>query len=120
MAIARTIVAVWVAVSVALLPIAGGMAAVASAPTATAKATVVSMPECCDHDDGMAMDHTSMNDMGNECQANAGCAAKCFSLYTVTFWGPFLHPPVASAEALPLTGHLRSQTSTPPFRPPRV
>ena len=119
MAIARTIVAIWVAVSVALLPIAGGMA-VASAPTATAKATVVSMPECCDHDDGMAMEHPSMNDMGNECQANAGCVAKCFSLCGAMFWGPILHPPIAKGEPSPWTQPLRSQVGNPPFRPPRV
>jgi len=119
MAIARTIVAVWVAVSVALLPITGGMAR-ASTPVPTAKATIVSMPDCCDRDDGMPMDHPSMNDMANECQANAGCAAKCFSLYAVIFWGPFLHPPVANVEPSPLTHLLRSQAGTPPFRPPRV
>src|SRR5712691_8814757 len=74
--------------TVALLPITGAMAR-ASTPVPTAKATIVSMPDCCDRDDGMPMDHTSKNDMGNECQANADCAAKCFSLYAVIFWGPF-------------------------------
>ncbi len=119
MAIARTIVVIWVAVSVALLPIAGRMA-VASTPMTTANPTVMSTPACCDHDDGMAMDHTSMNDMGNDCQANAGCAAKCFSLCGAIFWGPVLHPAMAKAEPPPLTQHPRSQAGTPPFRPPRV
>ena|SRR5437660_11613793 len=119
MAIARTIVAVWVAVSVALLPISGGIA-VASTPTMTANAVAVSMPECCDHDDGMAMDHTSMNRMGNDCQANAGCAAKCFSLYGAIYWGPVPPLPMAKLELPPLTQQLRSQVDSPPFRPPRV
>lgn len=120
MHIGRPLLTFLVAASVALLPFTGGMA-MASTPVPTAQATMMSMPDCCDPDDGMPMDHTSMNDiMRNDCQANAGCAAKCFTLYPIIFCGSILHPPAANVEPSPLTYHLRSQVGTPPFRPPRV
>lgn len=108
----RVIVALLVALSVAMLPVAGGIAAPASVPSNSK--LVTSAHDCCDHD-GMPSD-----DMTKDCQAAAGCASKCFSLYDGMFASPVPHPPVTRAKASFGTEPFRSQEGNPPFRPPRV
>jgi hypothetical protein len=113
MAVARTILALVIAVSLALLPVMGGFAA-ASMPVEGATAAMEPMPDCCDHDD-MPMDHKA-----NDCQTMPGCAAKCFCFCGVIVWGSIIHPDVACPQPMPMIFVLRSHVGAPPFRPPRV
>jgi hypothetical protein len=109
----RTILALLIALSVALLPGVGGTAFASNAANTTAESVMEDM-DCCPPKanpcDG-AMDG---------CTSMATCALKCFS-----FTGGFslaLTYPIAVLGEMPLlrTGTLHSQTSSPPFRPPRV
>src|SRR5712691_1729507 len=110
--IGRTIFALLICVSVAMLPVAGGIAAPADASSISE--VVISAHDCCDHD-GMPVDK-----MMKDCQAAAGCASKCFSLCGVVFSSPMTHPRVTGAEPSFATENFGSQTGNPPFRPPRV
>jgi hypothetical protein len=75
---------------------------------------VLTAHDCCD-DASMPM-----KDMSHDCQAAAGCAAKCFSVYALpTFQS--VSPPVPSAPQPPLaTDRLAERFGSPPFRPPRI
>jgi hypothetical protein len=108
----RATVAFLVAFSVAALPLAGGR--VAPDAIASPAISVTSAHDCCDHD-GMPGD-----DVMKDCQAAAGCAAKCFSVCGVFFSSAIIHPPLAGHEFPVATKNLRSQTGSAPFRPPRV
>jgi len=110
--IGRTILALLICVSVAMLPVAGGIAAPADASSISE--VVISAHDCCDHD-GMPVDNVI-----KDCQAAAGCASKCFSVCGVVFSSAIIHPPVTGAEPFFVTKNFRSQTGIPPFRPPRV
>ena len=124
MRIFRGVLAAWIALSVAVGPATGGfaVASLAEAPKAglpsespqTSKTPQLSAADCCDHD-GMPVDP-----MNNNCQAAAGCAAKCFSLYGVMFSGIVLAPEFGQPKPLMASQSLDSQTGTPPFRPPRA
>jgi len=109
----RTVFITLVARSVALLPVAGAVAVPMDEMTVSDE-VVASAHDCCDHE-GMPADH-----LIKECQASAGCASKCFSLYDPMFSSPMIHPPVAGAEPSFATKAFRSQEGNPPFRPPRV
>jgi hypothetical protein len=128
MGIGRTILAALISLSVTMLPAAGG-----AAFKSTAKSTPMSssqdpmesqdamdmsaagpMDDCCPH----PADPCDKA-MGG-CTSMATCALKCFS-----FAGSASSPPIyprALANVLPLfeSGPFRSQTSSPPFRPPRI
>jgi hypothetical protein len=110
--IMRTIVVFLVALSVAMLPLASGHAAPEAIPSPSN--LVASAHDCCDHD-GMPVDNAM-----KDCQAAAGCAAKCFSVCGVVFSSAIIHPPLAGHESLVATKNLRSQAVSAPFRPPRV
>jgi hypothetical protein len=123
MGIGRTILAVLISLSVTMLPAAAGVS-FKSTPMSTSHDAMAS-------DDSMDMSAADPMDccpratdpcdkaMGG-CTSMAGCALKCFS-----FTGgvsSLLVYPQALASALPLlkTVGFRSQTSSPPFRPPRI
>ena len=114
MGIARIIWAALIALSVALLPAAGG-AAFKLKPTDITE-TSGSEPEhdCCPP----GSDPCDMAVDG--CGSMATCALKCFSFAT-GFGAPLTDPWMLSSR-LPLLENdgLRSQTGSPPFRPPRV
>ena len=124
MSIFRAVLAALIALSVALGPAAGGfaVASMTESPKAgppsksleTPQITELSAADCCDHD-GMPVG--SMND---KCQAAAGCAAKCFSLYGITFSAVVLPPDIGEPEPLMASQSLDSRTGTPPFRSPRA
>ena len=109
----RIILTFLVAMSLALLPMAGAFAVPKDEVTAS-DAVVASALDCCD-DEGMPIDH-----MMKDCHAAAGCASKCFSVYGAMFSSPMIHPPVTGAEPSFTTKTFRSQEGNPPFRPPRV
>jgi len=108
----RAIIVLLVAFSVAMLPVAAGIAAPEG--THSTSKLVTSAHDCCDHD-GMPVDNVI-----KDCQAAAGCASKCFSVCGVVFSSAIIHPPVTGAEPSFVTKNFRSQTGSPPFRPPRV
>ena len=112
MVVIRAIIVLLVAFSVAMLPVAAGIAAPEG--THSTSKLVTSAHDCCDHD-GMPVDNVI-----KDCQAAAGCASKCFSVCGVVFSSAIIHPPVTGAEPFFVTKNFRSQTGIPPFRPPRV
>ena len=124
MRIFRAVLAVLIALSVALGPATAGFAVaslvevpkagLASKSSETSKTSQLSAADCCDHD-GMPVDP-----MSNNCQAAAGCAAKCFSLYGIMFSAVVLPPDIGEPVPLMATQSLDSHTGTPPFRPPRT
>ena len=114
MALARTIFALLIAMSVAILPAAGSAAFKLKSQDATEMSAGESMHDCCppaaDPCD-KAMD---------DCGTMATCAMKCFG-YSAVASSP-LSFPLAFAGVMPLfeSGDFHSQTGSPPFRPPRV
>jgi hypothetical protein len=140
MGIGRTILAALISLSVTMLPAAGG-AAFKSTPRSTPMSTPQDamgshqdpspqdamgsqdamdmsaagpMDDCCPHPAGPCD-----KAMGG-CTSMATCALKCFS-FAGSVSSPLIYPR-ALANVLPLfeSGIFRSQTSVPPFRPPRI
>ena len=110
MRLARTIVGILVAASIALLPAATGMATPTSATIAT------SAYDWCDGEDMPMQKPMGMKD----CQSSAGCAFKCFGLYGVTFAGPVLQAPPPDQPHTAIVQILDSVRTSPPLRPPRA
>jgi hypothetical protein len=114
MGIARIIGAALIAVSVAMLPAAGGAAFKLKPPDITE--TSGSEPEhaCCPP----ATDPCDMAMDG--CGSMAACALKCFS-FAAGLASPLTYG-WTLAGSLPLleSNGLHSQTGSPPFRPPRI
>ena len=118
MAFARTILALLIAASVALLPAAGaaasGLAALGLQSQDQAEMTASDpMHECCPP-------AANPSDKCMDCASMTTCALKCFS-YTAGPSSPLAYS-VTLADRMPLPQGVgfRSQTSSPPFRPPRV
>jgi hypothetical protein len=121
MKVARTIFALLIALSVAVLPAAGGIAPVA-------KSSAMSDMGAMDHADMVAMDDmdccphpaNSSDRAMDKSACMATCALKCFP-----FGGAALSTIVFPSHQARLiwalsTGPFGPQTSSPPFRPPRV
>src|SRR5437868_7672501 len=107
MNIGRTILALLIALSVAMLPAAGG-AGLGLKSTDMAEMSDMADMDCCPH-------KTNPCDQMDGCASMATCALKCF-----TFAGspslPFVYP-LALADQMPLlqSSDFRPQTSSPPF-----
>jgi hypothetical protein len=123
MNIARTIVAVLIAVSVALLPATRGFAVTAKSANAMAEMSTsddatmsdmsIDMSDCC----------PKVNPCGkgtDDCASMAGCALKCFSFSNTAFSLVVFSSIPADLIAPYASAPLRSPASSPPFRPPRV
>src|SRR5512139_1946665 len=108
MRIVRTILVIFVGLSVAVLPAAAGFAG-----TPQVAAASVSMPDC-DHHMHTPRSQTQKSDSG--CLSIAGCVFHCFSVTGVAF------VPVVGLALQPLwaSDRLSAQTGSLPFRPPRV
>jgi hypothetical protein len=113
MSIARTIVTLLIALSVAILPAAASAGMSVKSLEAAGISTTEDMPDCCPHKANpceKAMDN---------CGSMATCALKCFSFVgtssIIVFPSTFAKM-TASFAANPLS----SQAGTPPFRPPRA
>jgi hypothetical protein len=113
MRIGRIILAFFVALSLAALPMAGAFAMPIDEPTASEE-VVASTHDCCDHE-GMPADHAM-----KECQASAGCAAKCFNFYAVVFSDATIRAPTGGTQSPFVSKPFHSQSASPPYRPPRV
>jgi hypothetical protein len=106
----RTILALLIGLSVATLPVAGAVAAIAQPAD-------MSMSESMDDCDRPVMPcHKAMDD----CQSMAACALKCFNFSGTSF--SILSFPLVLTDRAPAfaDGPFHPQTSSPPFRPPRV
>ncbi len=113
MQLARTILAILIALSLAVLPMARAFA-LPKGEVAASELVVASAHDCCDHE-GMPAEHGS-----KECQAAAGCFAKCFNFGAVEISGATVHPPAGGTESIFVDKNFLSPTGSPPFRPPRV
>jgi hypothetical protein len=104
----RALLVVLVAMSVAMLPFAGGMARAMSHDTSL----TAPQADCCPH--GKPCEK-------NDCGSLAGCALKCFNFAGITVSGVVSKPnaeAVVSPALAGLTPH--SNLTAPPLPPPRV
>ena len=111
MSIGRTVLALLVALSVAMLPAAAGAGVSVKSPAKADMSAMEDMHDCCPNPCDKAMD---------DCGTMATCALKCFSFAgtsssIITFSASFAKM-IAPLEHNPFS----SQTGAPPFRPPRV
>lgn len=113
MSIGRTILALLIALSVAMLPAAGGAGLGINSAEMPEMSSMADM-DCCPH-------KTNPCDQGMDgCTSMAACMANCLS-YAPGMSSPLVYP-VALAAVMPLfeSGDLHSHMGSPPFRPPRV
>jgi hypothetical protein len=113
MAIARTIVAALVALSVALLPVAGGTAfkpaPVETMDMSASMSGADPMDDCC----------PPVANPCADCGSMAVCALKCFS-FTSGSVSPVVYPASLALIMVPFdSAAFCSRTHPPPFRPPR-
>lgn len=122
MQLARTILSLLVALSVAMLPIAGATALPAtsmdmtsmSAAQAMSEDMAAEMPDCCPHD-SKASDKST-----NDCGCVATCVVTSFGL-SAPLSSVFHFPPIlATLAPSPASQPFHSETGSPPFRPPRA
>lgn len=123
MNIARTIVAVFIAASVAMLPVAGGALAANSKDMSISSMGMthsndmsisMGMSDCCPHDSAPCYKTNS------DCASMAACAGAVLSFCEPIF-AHYVFPLVlADVLSAPDSRTLRSYMSSPPFRPPRV
>jgi hypothetical protein len=129
MRVGRTILAFWVALSLAMLPIArafvvpGDEAMASEVVVASAHGcdhaamdsdvVVASAHDCCDQK-SMSADHAMKG-----CSASADCIAKCFSFYAALFSQEAIAWPIGGTESHFVSHPFHSGTASPPFRPPR-
>jgi hypothetical protein len=117
--IVRTILAVVVAVSVAVLPATAGAlpAAKASETSVVEVALSAAMPVDCDH-------HAPARDRGSraadDCATMAACAASCFNYAGTVVPGVAPVPTASRLQPVVATALVVSKIGSPPFRPPRV
>ena len=111
MRIGRTILAVLIALSVAILPAVG--AAVVTQSAAPAGMSMMDDMDCCPHKANPC--EKAMED----CTAMATCALKCFS-FAGTLSSAIVFPSTSTKMTASFAANpLSSQTGTAPFRPPR-
>ena len=111
MCIGRAILVALIALSVAMLPVAGNVAR-AMSPEAAFNTVHA---DCCPH--GKPCDKRTTND----CGSMAGCALKCFSFFGAMVSGVNVGHG-AAADLAPVLASLgfRSNPMAPPLPPPRV
>jgi len=113
MRVGRTIFAVVVAVSVAMLPIAGH-----AAPDLNAGDISVSQTPC-DCCDARSSQCDMMQNAMLHCCATAACTGVCFG-FPVSSFSNFYFSPISAKRSRPAPSDaLSSQMGSPPFRPPR-
>jgi hypothetical protein len=114
MSLTRTILAILIAASVAMLPMGGGFGFKLKSQDATETSAVEPMHDCCPPT-ANACDKTT-----DDCGSMVACATKCFG-YCGVVSTPLGYSRIL-ADVLPLfeSDDFRSLTGSPPFRPPRV
>jgi hypothetical protein len=113
MALARTILAVLIAVAVAILPALAGAAFKLPAAGIAEMSVAEPMHNCCPDEsnpcDRQVQDRTCM----------ATCVLNCFNFWSAPFTYLTLPPTDLTAVSLPATAALQARAVGPPFRPPR-
>jgi len=113
MAIVRTILATLIALSVAMLPAAGGAAFTLKAQDAAEMSATEPMHDCC------PPKANPCDKSADDCASMAACAMKCFG-YSVTI-SPLVYLPTHADTVSPFESRdFHSQSGSPPFRPPRL
>ena len=115
MSITRTIFAFLIAVSVALLPVAGGAAfKLKSSDTEMSEmAASDAMDDCCPP-------HANPCKGMGDCVLMPGCTLSSFSISGISAVAIVFPPPLAGIMPALASESLESLTGSPPFRPPRV
>jgi len=115
MRIGRTLLAIVIALSVAMLPAASGFAA---GSKTMAVSVAEAMPDC-GHHHHAPIDKTEKRT--NDCASMAGCALKCFNFTGITFAGiAFASPAGAALDPIRVSDDIPARMDGLPFRPPRV
>jgi hypothetical protein len=114
MSIGRTILALLIALSVAILPGAAGARLSVTSADMPGMSAMEDMPDCCP-----PMTNPCDKAMG-DCASMAACALKCFSFAATSFSNIVFPSSAAKMQASIASNPFSSQTSSPPFRPPRV
>ncbi len=114
MGLARTILAAMIALSVALLPAAGG--AVAGLKAADVSVSEP-MHDCCEHG---AMPCDQAQKAVDDCMSTAACVLKCFNFSGIASSSMLIAQAESTIEPVRVSQLVGSQTGCPPFRPPRV
>jgi hypothetical protein len=112
MSIYRTILVFFVALSVALLPAAGG-AGLASKSADTIEMSAMEDMDCCPH-------KANPCDRMDGCASMAACVVHCFSFAASGVRLPFVGLTLAGNMPVLQDDSINSQLGSPPFRPPRV
>jgi hypothetical protein len=112
MQVSRTILAVLVALSLAMLPLAGATAA----PLKSTDHMASEVAHDCCHHGSPCDDHA--NSAGDH--AARGICAKCCSSLAAVFFADVAAPLKAAVPAIHAGTPLPSHIASPPFRPPRV
>jgi len=117
MSLGRTIPALLIALSVAMLPAAAGARISIKSTDMSATSTDMSAME--DMDCCPPMTNPCDKAMG-DCGSMAACALKCFSFATTSFSTIVFPSSFARMPASLAINPFSSQTGHPPFRPPRA
>jgi hypothetical protein len=113
MRIGRTILALLITLSVAVLPAAGGAGMSSKSPAQADMSAMEDMSDCCPH-------KASPCDKADGCGTMATCALKCFSFAGASSSIIVFPSSFAKVVAAVAGNPLSSQTGSPPFRPPRI
>jgi len=113
MAFVRTILAIFIALSVAALPATAGAAFTLRVQDATEMSAPEPMHDCCPPD-ANPCDKTKA-----DCGSMATCAMKCFG-YSGSASPLMYLPTYTDTVSLFESSDFHSQTGSPPFRPPRL
>jgi hypothetical protein len=120
MSIGRTILALLIALSVAMLPAAAGARVSVTSADATEMSAMTDMLDCCPHIADTCDKANACDKAMADCGSMATCALTCFS-FAGTSFSTIVFPSIAARMPAPIAAHpVSSQTSSPPFRPPRV
>jgi hypothetical protein len=114
MGLARTILAIVIALSVAALPATAGCISVAKSAPQTVQSA---MPDDCDHH-GSPPAHGSKG--MDDCASMGLCAIKCFNYAGTVLPHVVLAPTRSAPQPVAASDLVVSQIGSPPFRPPRV
>jgi hypothetical protein len=114
MNIGRTILALLIALSVAMLPAAGGAGVGTKLPEPADMSMAEDMHDCCPHK------ADPCDKAVDDCGTMATCALKCFSFAGASSSIIVFPSAFAKMTALFAGNPYSSQTGSPPFRPPRV
>lgn len=114
MSIARTIVVLLIALSVAILPAAGSAGVSAKSLETAVTSATEDMPDCCPPKANPCEKATDV------CAAMATCVLKCFSFFLGTS-AVIVFPSAFAKMTASFAGNpFSSQAGSPPFRPPRA